>query len=236
MTRLNSSHLSQTCCLGRSPQSKPLTKEESLPVTSEEVWIFSVCLCVSLLSLCLPSSLSLIAASHLHSFPLCDIMCTHTHIHIAYTTTTNKQHLVCGGTHCIRPCDPLNCVDEGLRNNCLCHRSSQLCGVWRPQIATSPQAKLAFPLAAGSGIRQAVCAWEGCVHAAASRFVLGVHHHIAAHSSSVILITIVWCLACCVIWVQRELWESKESERAKLGKFSSRSYMFFVILLAIIKE
>ncbi len=44
----------------------------------------------------------------------------------------------------------------------------------------------------------AACVWEGCVCAAACRFVVGTHHHITAHSSSVILVTCICCFTCCV--------------------------------------
>lgn len=103
-------------------------------------------------------------------------------------------------------------MEEGLRSN-WCVTEAPSCAVCvKASDSEVPQAKLAFSSAAGSGIRQAVCVCvhvEGCVRAAASEFVLGVHHHhITAHSSGVIFITIVWCFACCVMWVQQELWES----------------------------
>lgn len=53
----------------------------------------------------------------------------------------------------------------------------------------------------------AVCVWDGCVCAAASGFVLGVHHRITADRSGAVLVTTVTHFTCCVMWVQ--WWEGK---------------------------
>lgn len=79
MTSLDTSHLSQTCCLGRSLQRKKQTKEEPLPVTSEGVWTFSVCLCFS--AFLVYASFSFLCRSNYSLtcafMSLCDIMHTH---------------------------------------------------------------------------------------------------------------------------------------------------------------
>lgn len=108
-----------------------------------------------------------------------------------------------------------------IKEQLLCHRSSQLSGVWKASGSGVPQAKLVFSSAAGSGTWQ--CVWEGCVCAAAAGFVVDVHHHITAHSSSsssrAIPMMSVWCFTCCAIWVQWALWEIMVLELAKRGNF-----------------
>lgn len=117
-----------------------------------------------------------------------------------------------GETECVSLCDPLNCVEEGLRRN--------FCATEAPGWATceglteqSPSG-LTCHFSSGTKWGMAVCVWDGCVRTAALRFVLGVYRDIIMHSSSVILVVIVWCFICCVMRVQ---WTCGESNVFTMG-------------------
>lgn len=113
-----------------------------LPAWSEggSGYCLSVCLCVFLLSFFMSFCFFccfLCCSNHSPTpalMSICNKMCKH-------RAKANKQPSHSRRTDYIGLCDPLNCAEEGLRNNCW---SSQLSAVWRPQRAKFLRLNLSF--------------------------------------------------------------------------------------------
>lgn len=148
MTSLNASHLSQTRCLGRSRQSNTLTKRNHF------LWRVrggpdTFCLPVCFPALLVYASFFLFLCYSNHSLtpelmPPCNIMHTHTQVRQQTTKPTPHQWR----TRLYWTVWPTELCGGRIKEQLLCHRSSQLSGVcmcvWRPQRAKSLRLNLSF--------------------------------------------------------------------------------------------
>lgn len=191
MTSLNTSHLSQTHRLGRSLQSKTLTKEEPLPVTSEGVWTFSVYLWGFFSAFCF----FYFSTNQSALMSLCNV--NQTNISKGKKKQQITSHQWRNRLHWT--VWPIDLCEGRIKEQLLGHRSSQLSSVWRPQRAKSLRLNLSFSPAAGSGIWQCVSGMGVSAPLLLGLFWAYIITSQAHSSSSVILMTTVWCFTCCVI-------------------------------------
>lgn len=146
------------------------------------VWLLSVCVFFSFSCLCLfvfCSFLCFCNHSPTHALmSICNKMCKH-------RAKANKQQSLSRRTDYIGLCDPLNCAEEGLKNNCW---SSQLSTVWRPQRAKFLRLNLSFLQQQEVGYSNERL-WRVCLRCS---FWISFEHTPSHHSS--VIVSLSWCL------------------------------------------